>query len=56
LFPFEDWNALTQSVQTWLHTGCPLPLGAHEQTRERYAPELIARRHLEIYREVLARS
>ena len=49
-----DWNGLENAIARWLEAGCPRPKGAAQIMRARYAPEVIARRHLEIYREVLA--
>jgi glycosyltransferase involved in cell wall biosynthesis len=54
LFDTEDWSALRQSISRWIKTGAPRPTGAAELMRSRYHPDLIARRHLEIYREVLS--
>jgi len=53
LFPGQDWPGLGKSLARWLETGCPRPQAASAVMRQRYAPEVIARRHLEIYREVL---
>ena len=53
LFPGQDWPGLEKSLARWLETGCPRPQAAAAVMRQRYAPEVIARRHLEIYREVL---
>ena len=48
-----DWGGLEKAIAAWMEAGCPRPLGAAEVMRRRYDPEVIARRHLEIYREVL---
>jgi len=56
LFERDDWTGLTDAIQRWIEAGSPRPLGAAALIRERYHPEIIARRHLEIYREVLGRS
>jgi glycosyltransferase involved in cell wall biosynthesis len=53
LFSGQDWPGLEKSLARWLETGCPRPQAAAAVMRQRYAPEVIARRHLEIYREVL---
>ena len=53
LFSGQDWPGLEKSLARWLETGCPRPRTASAVMRQRYAPEVIARRHLEIYREVL---
>jgi glycosyltransferase involved in cell wall biosynthesis len=55
LFPAGDWAALENSLARWIEVGCPRPVGAAAVMRERYHPLVIARRHLEIYREVLRR-
>ena len=54
LFPAEDFPALTAALARWLTAGCPQPGLAAAAMRQRYHPEVVARRHLEIYREVLA--
>lgn len=53
LFPAGDWQALEGSVVRWIQAGCPRPQTAAAVMRQRYHPETIARRHLEIYCEVL---
>jgi glycosyltransferase involved in cell wall biosynthesis len=53
LFPGQDWPALENALARWLAAGCPCPGGAAAVMRQRYHPETIARRHLQIYREVL---
>ncbi len=53
LFSGQDWPGLEKSLARWLETGCLRPRAASALMRQRYAPEVIARRHLEIYREVL---
>jgi glycosyltransferase involved in cell wall biosynthesis len=52
---FEDFSMLEQGIARWIDKGCPRPSGNPALMRERYAPEVIARRHLGIYREVLGR-
>jgi glycosyltransferase involved in cell wall biosynthesis len=49
----NDWAALTESIGRWIGQGHPKTLGAAAIMRQRYHPEVVARRHLEIYREVL---
>ena len=56
LFPANDFTALENGVADWLHAGCPRPQNAAVLIRERYHPQVVARRHLEIYREVLAQK
>jgi glycosyltransferase involved in cell wall biosynthesis len=53
LFRLGDWAALENAMARWIEAGCPRPQGAAEVMRQRYHPEVIARRHLEIYREVI---
>jgi glycosyltransferase involved in cell wall biosynthesis len=53
LFPPQDFSALEEAITRWLDQGCPQPQNAAPVMRERYHPQVIARRHLEIYREVL---
>ncbi len=53
LFPDNHWTELESGIARWLQSGCPRPKTASSTMRSRYAPEIIARRHLEIYREVL---
>jgi glycosyltransferase involved in cell wall biosynthesis len=53
LFPALDFPGLEEAVARWIEAGCPRPVSAAAVMRERYHPEVIARRHLEIYREVV---
>lgn len=55
---FEPGNmaALEEAVFKWLCSGHVKPTQAARQMRERYHPEVVARRHTEIYREVLSSS
>lgn len=54
LAPPEDWLGLRELISAWIHSGCPRPRQAPEIMRQRYHPIVIAQRHLEIYREVIA--
>jgi glycosyltransferase involved in cell wall biosynthesis len=54
LFPDHDWGGLTEAIVRWAKQGHPRPSGAAALMRQRYHPEIIARRHIEIYREMLA--
>ncbi len=56
LFDGQDWNGLAEGIAGWLRAGHPRSPGAAELMRQRYHPEVIARRHVEIYREVLAKG
>jgi glycosyltransferase involved in cell wall biosynthesis len=53
LLPVNDWPGLENAIARWLETGCPCPATAAAVMRQRYHPEIIARQHLEIYREVI---
>jgi len=53
LFEPGDLAGLEEAVFKWLAAGHPKPAQAARQMRERYHPEVVARRHMEIYREVL---
>jgi glycosyltransferase involved in cell wall biosynthesis len=55
LFGVEDWEALGTAITNWMRAGHPQASGAAQAMRERYHPRVIAQRHLEIYREVLAK-
>jgi len=54
LFPESDWSGLGNAIGRWIEAGCQRPGDSAKTMRERYHPNVIARRHLEIYREVLA--
>jgi glycosyltransferase involved in cell wall biosynthesis len=53
LFDDNDWSGLSSSLAGWLQQGAVCDLEASGLMRERYCPEVIAKRHIEIYREVL---
>ena len=55
LFAPNDFAGLENGIARWLATDCPAPRNAAEIMRQRYYPEVIARRHLEIYREILTK-
>jgi glycosyltransferase involved in cell wall biosynthesis len=52
LFADGDWRALRAGLAAWMRAGYPLPQGASQVMRARYHPDVVARKHLEIYREV----
>lgn len=52
---FDDFDTLAAGLEQWITHGYPTPAGNPAIMARRYAPEVIARRHLEIYREVLGR-
>jgi glycosyltransferase involved in cell wall biosynthesis len=56
LFEMEDWDGLTAGIARWIKSGFPKPAGLAAMIRAKYHPEVVARRHLEIYREVLETS
>jgi glycosyltransferase involved in cell wall biosynthesis len=56
LFAQDDWAGLATAVERWLTEDHPPSTGAAMLMRQRYAPEVIARRHLEIYGEVLGEA
>jgi len=56
LFGLEDWQGLTAAIARWVREGYPSATGAAPVARARYHPSVIARRHVEIYREVLSRD
>jgi glycosyltransferase involved in cell wall biosynthesis len=54
LFDPSDWAALEEAILKWLSTGSPRIKQGTEEMRNRYHPAVIARRHLEIYRQAIA--
>jgi glycosyltransferase involved in cell wall biosynthesis len=54
LFAPDDWQGLTGAIAQWIRHGFPQPTNAAAIMRARYDPLVVARRHLEIYREVLS--
>lgn len=54
LIPAGDFAGLGKALARWMEAGAPQPHNAAAVMRERYHPGVVARRHLEIYREVLA--
>jgi glycosyltransferase involved in cell wall biosynthesis len=48
-----NFAGLSAAITSWLALGCPRPTSSVQQIRLRYHPAVIARRHLEIYREIL---
>jgi glycosyltransferase involved in cell wall biosynthesis len=58
IFPLQDWAGLKDAIRAWLRRGNfdrPRPDQAPAPIIQRYHPELVARQHLDVYREVLAR-
>ena len=54
LFAPEDEAGLATALSRWLTSGAPRPTAAADEMRIRFHPEVVARRHLEVYRELLA--
>lgn len=54
LFSLEDSSGLKSAIGQWLRSGCPRPESAAREMQRRYDPKVIALRHAEIYREVIA--
>jgi glycosyltransferase involved in cell wall biosynthesis len=54
LFAADDFSGLENAIGNWINAGGQRLENASARMRSRYHPEAIARRHLEIYREVLA--
>ncbi|MGE9270670.1 MAG: glycosyltransferase family 4 protein, partial [Verrucomicrobiales bacterium] len=50
---FDSLLDLRKGVDTWLSAGAPESSGDVLRVRDRYAPDVIAKAHLRIYREVL---
>jgi glycosyltransferase involved in cell wall biosynthesis len=55
LFAAEDFRGLTSAIASWIRRGFPRCSGSQQSIRARYHPSVIARRHVEIYREVFER-
>ena len=53
LFDVNDFSGLTEGIARWIGQGHPRPTGAAALVRERRSPVLLAKRHVEIYREVI---
>ena len=48
----HDWEGLEGSISLWISKGAKITENSAETMRLRYHPEVIARRHLEIYSQV----
>ena len=55
IFADGDWKGIKESLQKWILAGAPRMESGNLAMRQKYLPEAVARRHLEIYREVLNR-
>ncbi|MFZ1073959.1 MAG: glycosyltransferase family 4 protein [Verrucomicrobiia bacterium] len=56
LFAPDDWAGLTAAIARWISQGHPRPIGNAAIIRERYHPDVLARRHVDIYEEVIKAS
>jgi glycosyltransferase involved in cell wall biosynthesis len=56
LFAPDDVQGITEALINWVQAGAPRPASAAQMIAERYHPRVIAMKHQEIYREVLAGS
>lgn len=50
----EDWRGLREAIAGWLRRECQKSKESPDIMRQRYHPTVIAKRHVEIYREVIA--
>lgn len=53
LFEAEDWKNLGEAIRNWIQAGCPQPSTAASTMCSRYHPDIVAKRHLAIYQEIL---
>jgi len=53
LFAVTDYYGLETAIAKWLNAGHFRPYAAAVAMQERYHPQVIAQRHLEIYRDIL---
>ena len=51
----DNFESLRDGIIAWLGAGVPAPASAAAEIAARYHPTVIARRHVEIYREVLGK-
>jgi glycosyltransferase involved in cell wall biosynthesis len=56
LFERDDWAGLTSAISGWLQHGAPRPPEVAQIMRQRYHPEVVAQRHVEIYEQVLGQT
>lgn len=56
LYEVNDWSGLLAGITAWMRDGFGRSTDGARQMQDRYSPPIIARRHLEIYREVLNRG
>lgn len=53
IFERDDWPGLTAAISDWLRCGAPRPPEGAQIMSQRYHPDVIAQRHIEIYRAVM---
>lgn len=53
LHEMDDWHGMAISIQQWVEEGSPKFTENIRIVRDRYSPQVIAGKHLEIYRELL---
>jgi len=53
LYEVDDWTGLVSGITAWMRAGFGRSDDSARQMRDRYSPPVVARRHLEIYREAL---
>jgi glycosyltransferase involved in cell wall biosynthesis len=52
----DDWDGMAASIKSWVEAGAERNPAGVETMKERYSPRAIAGKHLEIYRELLAKK
>lgn len=52
---YDDFDSLRRGITTWISAGALRPPTGAKEIEARYHPSIVARRHVEIYREVLER-
>jgi glycosyltransferase involved in cell wall biosynthesis len=53
LFAPQDWIEMEMAIVNWHQAGCSQPCSAARIMHMRYHPKVIARQHLEIYRQIV---
>jgi glycosyltransferase involved in cell wall biosynthesis len=53
LYDLDDWDGLVSGITAWMRSGFKRADDGAPTMRDRFSPLVVARRHLEIYREVL---
>jgi len=52
----QDWPGVKSALAKWIHSGFPRAQSAAMVMRKRYHPLVVARQHLDVYRDLLHRS